>query len=307
MPLTPSQLQAKLRELARREQQAIDRYNQQVRAQQRAQQQAVDKYNRDARAHNQRVQNDIAAYNRQVDRYNARVRADQQRVTNTLRALSRQPVSTRYTVLYESVQTVNASHSILERDIGQTTDQRYFEALDLSERENANSLELMGNLLENEHPNGTPAVVQADPKLVEELNSISPDLTSRWQGAIYALNPSNPDAARHFCTSSREIITGILELRAPDDQVLQFRPESDVTDQGKPTRREKIRYFLGKKGTPSESLGDFIEQDSSNVVELFQVFNSATHGVAGKFSFDQLVAIRRRVEDAIYFLARVSA
>ncbi|MER9863003.1 hypothetical protein [Mesorhizobium sp. M0185] len=48
--------------------------------------------------------------------------------------------------------------------------------------------------------------------------------------------------------------------------------------QGKPTRKAKIRYLLGKKGMLHDKLEVFIETDITNIVQLFGVFNQATHG-----------------------------
>lgn len=50
------------------------------------------------------------------------------------------------------------------------------------------------------------------------------------------------------------------------------------------------------------SLEDFVEKDMNNVVQLFREFNDGTHGSSGHFTYQQLVAIKRRVEDAVVFL-----
>jgi hypothetical protein len=137
------------------------------------------------------------------------------------------------------------------------------------------------------------------------LQAISADLGDRWQGALFALSPRNPDAARHFCTSSREIITRILDAKAPDADVIAVLPDCPRTPQGTPTRRAKIRYFLHLQGMSLAELESFIESDMDNVVQLFEVFNAGTHGSAGAFDLAQLQAIRKRVEDGILFLSRI--
>jgi hypothetical protein len=111
--------------------------------------------------------------------------------------------------------------------------------------------------------------------------------------------------ARHFCTSAREIIARILSTKAPDDVVTATMPDCDRTLQGTPTRRAKIRYFLHSKGMKRDELEAFVESDIHNVVEIFDVFNEGTHGVAGTFDFAQLQALRKRVEDGIMFLSRL--
>ncbi|MFZ4440298.1 MAG: hypothetical protein ACOYOS_17880 [Syntrophales bacterium] len=137
------------------------------------------------------------------------------------------------------------------------------------------------------------------------MRRISNDLDDRWRGAVFALNPRNPDAARHFCTSAREIMTQILETKAPDTVVIEAMPDCARTEQGKPTRRAKVKFFLHRKGMVAEALEEFVEQDMQNIVELFGIFNDGTHGSAGTFDMRTLSVIRKRVEEGIFFLSRL--
>ena len=79
-------------------------------------------------------------------------------------------------------------------------------------------------------------------------------------------------------------------------------PGRELTQQGTPSRRAKIRYFLRKNGMNQEELENLIETDMNNVVDLFHIFNKGTHGSAGAFNRSQLQAIRMRTEDGIMFL-----
>ena len=137
------------------------------------------------------------------------------------------------------------------------------------------------------------------------LEELSPDLLDRWHGALFALDPRNPDAARHFCTSARELLTAILERYATDDDVSGTLTNCQLTDQGKPTRRSKIRFLLYRIGVLDDVLTDFVESDMENVVELFRVFNDGTHGSSGRFTHSQLQSIRVRVEDAVSSLGNI--
>jgi len=112
-------------------------------------------------------------------------------------------------------------------------------------------------------------------------------------------------AARHFCTSAREIIARILVTKAPDDAVVPAIPECDRTQQGTPTRRARIRYILHLNGMDQDELETFVEAEMDNVIQLFHTFNEGTQGAAGKFDFAQLQAVRKRVEDGIMFLYRL--
>ena len=185
----------------------------------------------------------------------------------------------------------------------QPLDSNYDKVLDLSERETANSLEVM-NVLLGTSPNAGEGLNNLQvSKLTGELRDISPDLDDRWRGALFSLSPNNPDATRHFCTSAREIFTEILEIKAPDVEVFNTFGDSERTEKGKPTRRSKIRFLLYRRGMTEEALEDFVEQDMENIVQLFGVFNKGTHGSAGKFDLHQLSSIKRRVEDGIIFLS----
>jgi len=46
--------------------------------------------------------------------------------------------------------------------------------------------------------------------------------------------------------------------------------------------------------------------DIKNIQELFGLFNTATHGPAGKHEFAALQAIKKRVEGGIMFLATLA-
>ncbi|SDN41804.1 hypothetical protein [Geodermatophilus sp. DSM 45219] len=173
--------------------------------------------------------------------------------------------------------------------------------LDLAEGEAANSARVANALLGE----GDATVEVDSTSITDELSSLSGDLDSRWRGALYALNPQNPDAARHFCTSSREVLVQMLEIKAPDAAVLQANPQCQRTPQGQPLRREKINYLLALNGESSASLGEFIDEDVNDVMNLFRVFNDGTHGDAGTFDLPALRAIKGRVEGAIGFLSQV--
>ena len=154
-------------------------------------------------------------------------------------------------------------------------------------------------LMDHRHWGGS---TPADGSLIPILREFSPDFADRWRGALFALHPDNRDAARHFCTSAREILTGILTNNAPNDLVVAAIPDCERTKSGAPTRRAKLHYFLCRQGLELNALTDFCETDIDNVLGLFKVFNEGTHGSAGKFSIPQLQTLRKRVEDGILFV-----
>lgn len=150
------------------------------------------------------------------------------------------------------------------------------------------------------------AAAYEDTGIFEYLAGFSQDLVDRWRGALYSLNPANPDAARHFCTSVREIFTEILARWADNRAVVEANPACELTPNRTPTRRSKISFLLRRKGAETPEMLGFVEQDIEDILQLFHVFNEATHGSAGKHGFAKLASIRRPVEGGIMFLAAVA-
>ena len=284
-----SQIQSQIRQVQARQRRAVNTYNSAVREVNRA----VGDYNRKARAHN------------------ARVRANRARLQRELQRLSRTSTSTvvRYRRYHRSVTTLQESFGRLEATAEADTwigDDALFE---MSAGEAANSVAVL-NALVTEKAHGAPtereiAQLQAT-TLSDELSQIDPDLDQRWRGALFALHPINPDAARHFCTSSREMLDTMLTQAAPDLDVFATNPSAARTEQGSPTRRSRVEFCLHRTGSFDDSLAAFVDADIKNVITLFEEFNHGTHGPAGRFNLVQLRTIKLRVEDAVRFVSRIT-
>ena len=289
--VTSSQLRSKVRHLQAKQRQAINRCNHEVRTRNQRVRSAVAKYNQA-----------VNRYNSQVRAHNSRVRANRNRLRRELDKLARSESTLSYTKLRTSVRTVHRTYARLE-SAAETMHygDQYNEILDLSEREAANSASVTNALLGNPERLGGDESIRST-NLDSILALTSADLPDRWHGALFSLSPNNPDAARHFCTSAREILTHILDSRAPNQLVLEEMPDCELVSNRVPTRRSKIRFLLQRNNTAGRALEDFVEEDMKNVVQLFREFNEGTHGSAGRFSLDQLSAIKKRVEDAITFL-----
>ena len=294
---------------------SMSQFKNQMRQLQQKQKRAVDDYNREVRKHNQQVKQAVSKTNQEINRYNNavrthnnRVRANRDRLKRELQKLANCQSSSRYVQYRTTASSVQIAYQQLERHAETAgLDTRYDEILDLSEREAANSAGVMNALLGDIENAVIPEDEAVESWLLEFLGGISTDVVDRWRGALFSLDPSNPDAARHFCTSAREVITQILEIKAPNSEVFAELPNCDITDCGNPTRRAKIRYFLHLKGLTDDHLEEFIERDMEGVVQLFRVFNDGTHGSAGAFNHSQLLAIRKRVEDGISFLSKITS
>lgn len=298
--VTPAQLQSMIRQAQQKQRQAIANYNREA-----------DRVN----AHNKRVVDDrnrkakqaVTDYNRAVTTYNAKVRANRQRLQNEVARLNARPAtSTRYVTYNSSVTTLQRSFDRVEASVesGNWSDDHNF--LDLTEGETANSVAVLNQLLSD---TGDSAPTDDDSlrqtTLTNELSDIAPDLESRWTGALFALSPMNPDAARHFCTSAREIMTVILDVEAPDKAVKVANPSYLKTPNGGVSRRAKILHCLARNGNYNEALAEFVDEDVNSVIALFDDFNHGTHGGAGRFDLQQLMSIKVRVEGAIQFIHRI--
>lgn len=234
------------------------------------------------------------SYASSVQRELARLQSTSSRRTTTL--------TTTYGVSMQSLQT-----SFQELVDSGAEGRLPSDWIDLSEGEAANSVAAMNAITDVEGDDrDTEARRLSDTTIQDELVQVDVDLDRRWRGALFALDARNPDAARHFCTSARELLTRLLEAAAPDDVVVAADPDCARTEQGSITRRARIQYCLAERGHADEQFVDFVDEDINNVLELFRVFNDGTHGSAGRFGVGQLKAVKARVEDAIKFIHRVA-
>jgi hypothetical protein len=288
--VSPSQLQSFLRQAQSQRRQAIQKYNQAVDRYNRELKGAVDKYNRDVRAHNSRVQ------------------MNKQRIRSALDKLQQTPVIRAYTTMRTSTYALNEAYVRLEQRVRYSeSDPRHRLMLELPQQENANNLAMMNALAGGE---SDELEVEDDDlqstSITDELSQISADLNDRWRGALFSLNPRNPDAARHFCASAREIFTQVLHTRASDSAVLSALPACLKTDQGKPTRRARIHFLLHQKKMIDHDFEDFVDKDIDNIIELFNLFNEGAHGEAGRFDLTKLLSLKHRVEGAIIFVTSIA-
>lgn len=292
--ISPSQFRSKVRQAQSKLRQAAQK-----------QKQAVDRLNRDIRSYNQKQRRAVDDYNRKARTHNGRVRSNRRRLEQELaklRSASNRPTRGRIVVSAERVHT--AFTRVEEREQAGV---RYPEALlALFENETANSLHAANVFDGGEAAADAELAALQQTSIAGELRVFSPDLDQRWRGALFALNPQNPDAARHFCTSARECVVVALDVAAPDEVVKQELPNYDTTDDGRVTRRSKLRYLLRRQGVDDAAAEDFMNEDVDDILELFRVFNDGTHGSAGRFNLHELVAVKRRVESGIQFLHQLA-
>lgn len=298
----------------------IDEQNRKIKQHNEKVQRDYDNYNREVKRHNDNLvlqqnreikkindfnKKQVDNYNRQVRQYNTAQHNQRSQLRNAINKFNQSRNSyenTRTSIIYaNSVQNLESNYEILD-DFNQTNNV-VDDALLIyyPTQETSNSVQLYNSI------NGIDQGEELNPldlnrSIVEDkLFELSSELGKRWKGALYSLNPQNPDAARHFCTSIREVFIQLIEIKAPTHEVLIQNPNCALHN-GQPTRKEKIKYALARGGNLSQQLVSFVDADVDDLLILFRTLNDGTHGSAGTFSVQQLLKLKKRAEDSIIFI-----
>lgn len=262
-----------------------------------------NQYNKEMRKVERKLNQGINNYNRAVRKYNTELRHNQSKIKSELAKLQRNS-TVRVRSNYEiSVISVNQSYNQLNQKYDFNEGGQYIDLLQGIEEENTNNLEVANVVLNNDETDNEEYSLE-DTLISNKLLNISEDLNNRWMGAIYALNPKNPDATRHFCTSTREIFIQIIDTKAKEDDVIKIFPNCEKTDNGSITRRSKIKYLLYQKGVNDVDMEEFIHSDIENILSLLYELNGGTHGKSGKYTLNQLKSIKKRAERGLDFLCK---
>ena len=129
----------------------------------------------------------------------------------------------------------------------------------------------------------------------KKIRSINPDWLVLLNGAEQSFLSKNPDKARHTITSLRELITQILHMYAPDNELKLKYTDQKYYHQGKPTRKARIEYILRTKYS-SSALLDIVDKDIVAMLEMFNLFQKGTHSVVKTLSDKELKFILKRTK-----------
>ena len=257
----------------------------------------MNKIQREEKKAEMQFKQEINNYNKAVRQYNSNVRNNKNKILRELnRMKSTYTINTNYYVTTKLVHNfyIKVSNSydngLVEEDI--------FNAI---ENEDANNLELSNVVLNNDEVENSDVDLD-ESNISAKLIKISTDLNDRWKGALFSLNPNNPEAARHFCTSTREILKVLIDDRIKDKDVIDSNPQCDKTNYGSPTRKEKIKYAMNKKGISDELIIEFTDSNIENTISLINELSNGTHGHSNKYSLNQLKSFKKRFEDSINFV-----
>ena len=203
--------------------QAINKINSDIRKFNSEQKRKIDDYNRKVKRHNAEVNRSIDNYNREARKYNTAQRASRQKLNNAISQYNqnRIEVSSRTTLEFSnSTNILNQKYQALDSFTDNLRGHINEDLLiNLPGQETNNSIVLFNAITGVQDGEILPPETLQRTVVEAALYEISDELGKRWEGAIYSLNPKNPDAARHFCTSVREILIELLDIKAPDGLV----------------------------------------------------------------------------------------
>ena len=230
----------------------------------------INKIQREAKRAENQFKQSFNNYNRAVRHYNTNIRNARNKIQRELnRMQSTYTIKTNYSistrVVHDLYMKVNNSYNNVN------IDENIFNDI---ENEDANNLEL-GNVVLNNYEVEHSDINLDESNISEKLIKISTDLENRWKGALFSLNPNNPEAARHFCTSTREILKVLIDDGIKDKEVITTNPECERTNNGTPTRKEKIKYAMNKKGISNELIIEFTNNNIENTVSLINELSKA--------------------------------
>ncbi len=136
------------------------------------------------------------------------------------------------------------------------------------------------------------------------LKDLDPALVRLYEGARDALSGTNPDRARHFLSSQRELWNHLLRIIVPDEQVQEWIPKDgkDLLHEGKPTRKARILYLC--RDLNHDPLTEFVVCDTDALVTFISLFNRV-HQLEPKLLDLQLRALQLRSDSWLTYILQI--
>ncbi len=144
---------------------------------------------------------------------------------------------------------------------------------------------------------------ETEDRLEALLVRLNAELIVLLRGARQSLDSANPDHARHFATSLRELFTHVLHTLAPDDKIRAWSTAPEHYGKGRPTRRARLLYIC--RTLNHEPFSTFIEKDIDAGLEFLQLFQRGTHEVVPKYADIQLRIMLVRMESLLRFMLEI--
>jgi hypothetical protein len=189
-------------------------------------------------------------------------------------------LSTLYVNLTESANKIVLEKPVSLKVISELPALEVLNSVDILETLSANNieddLEAEKNSIRNE--------VIVEGRTEEVLtNAGSGDLIQMWEGAKAALNSTNnPDYARHFAASLRELITHFIQRLAPDNEIRQWTSSPEDFHNNRPTRRTRLKFIC--RSINHDNFSKFLIKDIDSTLEVMDLFQEGTHKVSNPYT-----------------------
>ncbi len=141
-------------------------------------------------------------------------------------------------------------------------------------------------------------------RLCRGLRLIDPDLENMYLGALDVIRSNSRDSIRQSSVSIRELITQLLRKLSPDEEFFNWNQESSNIDNGRPTRKGRLRYIY--RDRCSADCIDVVENDIAVFLEYMQALQRCTHETIPPLTKLQLKSLIIRLShhiDAILSIA----
>lgn len=127
-------------------------------------------------------------------------------------------------------------------------------------------------------------------QLEPSLGMLNDGLPKMWTGAREALRSSNPDRCRHAAVSTRELVTHLLHLLAPDEGVRQWTSDPDHYDEKRrPTRWARCLYIC--RGVATEDYASFVRAIVAGTLAKLNLLQKGTHQIEASLEERQIEAL----------------
>jgi hypothetical protein len=168
------------------------------------------------------------------------------------------------------------------------------------------------DVLVRPHPKSDDALETAEAEAPETpihlleamLVEVGRDLLKPYRGALAVLKRREPDYARHFTISVRELLTHVMHRLAPDSEVRKWTSRAEDYHQGRPTRAARLRFIL--RHQTGDEFAQWVQQDVDMAIQLMDYLHGGTHKMGDDIPVGRLRWVQRRAEAVLMILIEAS-
>ena len=146
-------------------------------------------------------------------------------------------------------------------------------------------------------------IEETDNALDALLINVDPRLLRIWRGAKESIISSNPDRIRHLLISLRELFTHLLQILAPDGELLLWSKDPINYHNDKPTRKSRLKYICRKIN--QQPLCEFVDKDIDSILSYIDVLQR-NHQIEINMKDSQLKSLLLKAETTMRFILEIS-